>query len=34
MKGVNTPDEGLYGEIQQMRTLAEDNIINQYGKNN
>jgi hypothetical protein len=25
--GVNTPDEGLYGEIQQMRTLAEDNII-------
>ena len=32
MKGVNTPDEGLYGEIQQMRTLAEDNINNQYGK--
>jgi hypothetical protein len=23
---VNTPDEGLYGEIQQMRTLVEDNI--------
>jgi hypothetical protein len=32
MKGVNTPDEGLYGEIQQMRTLVEDNINNQYGK--
>ncbi|MFV8356220.1 erythromycin esterase family protein [Flavobacterium sp. XS1P32] len=32
MKGVNTPDEELYGEIQQMRTLAEDNINNQYGK--
>ncbi|MFV8354378.1 erythromycin esterase family protein [Flavobacterium sp. XS2P14] len=32
MKGVNTPDEELYGEIQQMRTLVEDNINNQYGK--
>lgn len=34
MKGVNTPDEELYGEIQQMRTLVEDNINNQYGKIN
>ncbi|MFV8364325.1 erythromycin esterase family protein [Flavobacterium sp. ZT3P35] len=32
MKGVNTPDEELYGEIQQMRTLVEDNVNNQYGK--
>lgn len=32
MKGVNTPDETLNGEIQQMRTIVEDNILNQYGK--
>jgi hypothetical protein len=30
MEWVNTPDETLYGEIQQMRTLVEDNILNQW----
>jgi hypothetical protein len=32
MKGVNTPDVVKYIWKQQMRTLVEDNINNQYGK--
>ena len=34
MKGVNKPDEAMYGEIQQTRKLLEDASNNQYGKIN
>ena len=34
MKGVNRPDEELYGEIQQTRKIVEENTNNHYGKIN
>jgi erythromycin esterase-like protein len=32
MKGVNTPDELMYGEVYQTRKLVEDTFNNQHGK--
>lgn len=34
MKGMNTPDQELYGEVEQMRKLVQDTTNNQYGKIN